>query len=118
MSVRIGRTLPPAVAPIGMANIASGILAMFQGESATLSFTNQLKTYFNVKHCFLLSSGKASLTLILQALKELHPDKDEVLIPAFTCYSVPAAIVRAGLKVRICDVEPESLDFDYRELAE
>jgi len=118
VSVRIGRTLPPAVAPIGFKNIANGILAMFSSDTATMTFSAQLKDYFQVKHCFLLSSGKASLVLILQALKALSPERDEVLIPAFTCYSVPAAIVRAGLKIRICDVEPETLDFDYRELAE
>lgn len=117
MSVRIGRTLPPAVAPIGLLDIANGIMAMFRGERAKQVFADQLKAYFSVRHCFLLSSGKASLTLILEALKVLHPDKDEVLIPAFTCYSVPAAIVRAGLKIRICDIEPQTLDFDYRELA-
>lgn len=99
-------------------NVDDGIMAMCRGDKAINVFTDQLKEYFNVNHCFLLSSGKASLTLILQALKELYPDRDEVLIPAFTCYSVPAAIIRAGLKVRICDVEPETLDFDYRELAE
>ncbi len=118
MSVRIGRTLPPAVAPIGFKNIANGILAMFTNDRTTNTFTDELKDYFNVEHCYVLSSGKASLTLILLALKELHPDKDEVLIPAFTCYSVPAAIVRAGLKIRICDIEPETLDFDYGELTE
>ena len=117
VSVRIGRTLPPAVAPIGFRNIANGIMAMFRGDRASKIFAGQLKEYFNVKHCLLFSSGKASLTLILQALKALYPDRDEVLIPAFTCYSVPAAIVRAGLKIRICDIEPETLDFDYRELA-
>ncbi len=116
MNVRIGRTLPPAVAPIGFKNIANGIVAMFRHDRATNTFTEQLKEHFNVEHCYLLSSGKASLTLILRALKELHPDKDEVLIPAFTCYSVPAAIVRAGLKIRICDINPETLDFDYNEL--
>ena len=118
MTVRLGRTLPPAVAPIGVANIAHGFAAMFSGDNATGLFARQLQAYFKVKHCFLLSSGKASLLLILQALKTMHPDRDEVLIPAFTCYSVPAAIVRAGLKVRICDIEPETLDFDYCELAE
>jgi dTDP-4-amino-4,6-dideoxygalactose transaminase len=115
--LRIGRTLPPAVAPIGLADIVNGLLAMFRGDRATTTFSDQLKKYFNVRHCFLLSSGKASLTQILQALKTLHPERGEVLIPAFTCYSVPAAIVRAGLKVRICDVDPETLDFDYSELA-
>lgn len=118
MSVRIGRTLSPAVAFTGFKNIGSGILAMFQGDRAAKVFAAQLKEYFDVRHCFLFSSGKASLTLILQALKMLYPERDEVLIPAFTCYSVPAAIVRAGLKVRVCDVKPETLDFDYLELAE
>lgn len=118
MTVRIGRTLPPAVAPIGFLNIVNGIMAIFLGNGAVRAFAVQLKEYFSVKHCFLLSSGKASLALVLQALKEEYPDRDEVLIPAFTCYSVPAAIVRAGLKIRICDVDPVTLDFDYRELAE
>lgn len=117
MSMCIGRTLPPALSPIGLRSIANGILAMLRGDLATSTFTKQLKEHYNVKHCFLLSSGKASLVLILQALKELYPEKDEVLIPAFTCYSVPAAIVRASLKIRICDIEPETLDFDYHELA-
>lgn len=116
MSIRIGRTLPPAVAPISFGGIANGFHAMLRGDKAQQNFSDRLKGYFKVKHCFLLSSGKASLALILQSLKEQYPEKDEVLIPAFTCYSVPAAIVRAGLKIRICDVEPDSLDFDYDEL--
>lgn len=116
--MRIGRTLPPAVAPIGIKNIANALLARFRSNRSTKDFTDQLKDHFGAKHCFLLSSGKASLALILQTLKTLHPDRDEVLIPAYTCYSVPAAIVRAGLKIRLCDTDPETLDFDYRELAE
>ena len=63
-----------------------------------------------------MSSGKAAIVLILQALNELLPEKDEVLIPAYTCYSVPSAIVRAGLKVRPCDMAPDSLDFDFDRL--
>lgn len=116
--MRIGKILPPAVAPIGFKDIAHGILAMLQGSRASAAFAEALKDYFQVNHCYLLSSGKASLALILQALHELHPDRDEVLIPAFTCYSVPAAVFRVGLKIRICDVEPETLDFDYAELTE
>ena len=73
--------------------------------------------YFNKKYCFLVSSGKAALTLILLALKEAHPDRDQVLMPAFACYSVPSAIVRAGLKIELCDINPVSLDFDFDQLA-
>lgn len=31
--------------------------------------------------------------------------RDEVIVPAYTCYSVPAAVVAAGLKVRLVEVD-------------
>jgi len=77
----------------------------------------ELKEHFGVEHCFLVSSGKAAFTLILRALKELSPDRDEVLIPAFTCYSVPSSVVRAGLRIRLCDLRSDSLDFDFTQLS-
>lgn len=114
--MRIGRTLPPAAAPITIKDILSGIKGALKKDQAVERFRSQLKAYFQVRHCYLLSSGKAALTMILQALKKIHPEKDEVLIPAFTCYSVPSAIVRAGLKVGLCDIDPQTLDFDYEQL--
>jgi len=87
-----------------------------RGEKEIRRFADEIKTYFGVKHCFLLSSGKASLTLILQALHDLYPERDEVLIPAFTCYSVPSAVVRAGLKIRLCDMDPQSLGYNLEQL--
>jgi dTDP-4-amino-4,6-dideoxygalactose transaminase len=110
--VRIGRTLPPAAAPIGIGNLASGFAGLLGGRRRLERFERELKEHFGVKHCFLVSSGQAAFTLILRVLKQLSPDRDEVLIPAFTCYSVPASIVRAGLRIRLCDVRPDRLDFD------
>ena len=110
--MHIGRTLPPAASPIYPRDILSGIKRGFSGKKELNRFESELKEYFGVKHCFLVSSGKAALTLILQALKDMHPERNEVLIPAFTCYSVPSAIVRAGLKVRLCDIKPDTIDFD------
>src|SRR3990167_5233573 len=43
-------------------------------------------------------------------------DKKYVLIPAYTCFSVPSAIVKAGLKVALCDINPSTFDFDYNLL--
>jgi dTDP-4-amino-4,6-dideoxygalactose transaminase len=81
-------------------------------------FEDDLKSFYRVSHVFAVSSGKAALVLILQALRDLHPEQDEVLIPAYTCYSVPSAIVRAGLRVRLCDMAPGTLDFDFVRIAE
>ena len=39
-----------------------------------------------------------------------------MLIPAYTCYSVPSAVLKAGLTIGLCDVDPDTLDFVYPEL--
>lgn len=114
--MRIGRTLPPAAAPIYLNDIFSGLKGLIRGPKEIDRFESELKAYFNVKHCFVLSSGKAALTIILKALHALHPDRDQVLIPAYTCYSVPSAIIKAGLKVKLCDIDPKTLDFDFDQL--
>ena len=95
----------------------SGSAGLLGGRRALDRFQRELKEHFGVRHCFLVSSGQAALTLILQALKELSPGRDEVLIPAFTCYSAPASIVRAGLRIRLCDVRPDRFDFDFAQLS-
>jgi len=118
MTLRIGRTLPPAAAPLYFKDILSGIAGLFGGARTVERFEGELKEHYGVRHCFAVSSGKAALVLVLQALNKLTPERDEVLIPAYTCYSVPSAIVRAGLKVRLCDIATGSLDFDFGQLEE
>jgi perosamine synthetase len=114
--LRVGRTIPPAAVPISPGDILRGLRGVVRGRREIERFESEVTKYFDVGHCFLVSSGKAALALILEALKDLYPDRVDVLIPAFCCYSVPSAIVRAGLKVRLCDVDPETLDFDFDQL--
>lgn len=110
--MRIRRTLPPAASPIPLIDIIRALPACFRHNSQDDQFKQEIKQEFNTKHCFLLSSGKAALTIILLALKKKYPDRDQVIIPAFTCYSVPAAIKRAGLQIILCDLAFSSLNFD------
>jgi len=116
--MKLQRTLPPAAAPIYINDITHGIGALFCGNRGREQFRNELKRHFGVKYCFLVSSGKAALYCILKSLQKLHPDRDEVLIPAFNCYSVPSAIVKAGCSIRLCDIDPDTLDFNKEQLAE
>lgn len=67
---------------------------------------------FGVRHCELTSTGRAGLTLLLKGMRRLAPpDRDEVVIPSYTCYSVAASIAKAGLRPRIVDISPGTLDY-------
>ena len=114
--MKIQRTISPTAAPIDLIGILHGIAGLFIGNRYIERFEREIKSYFGVNHVFLVSSGKAGLTLILRALKRIHPERNQVLIPAYTCFSVPSAIIKAGLEVSLCDIDPATLDFDYKSL--
>jgi perosamine synthetase len=110
-------SLPPAGSKIYFRDIFKAIKGSLTNPHGMEDFQEALKSYFGVKHCLLINSGRAALTAILMALKQ-SDDRDEVIIPSYTCFSVPAAIVRAGLKIGLCDIELETLDFNYGQLNE
>lgn len=112
--MKIQRTIPPAATPISINGLLHGFIGIFYGRPYLKRLEEDLKKYFGIRHVFLTSSGKAALTLILQALRALGSERDKVLIPAYTCFSVPSAIVKAKLKISLCDINPETFDFDYR----
>jgi dTDP-4-amino-4,6-dideoxygalactose transaminase len=114
--MKTGRTLAPAVTFVSVYDVLQGLKGLYRADAAIEDFSEQIRAHFNVRHCFLISSGRAALVVILRALHALQPGRDQVLIPAFTCYSVPSGIVRAGLKVRLADVNPETQDFDVENL--
>ena len=111
--MRIGRTIAPAAAPITWQDFVSGLKGWLKGQSELKRFEKEVNDFFGVSNSFFLSSGKAALTISLKALKNIYPDRDEVLIPAYTCYSVPSAIVAAGFKVKLCDLDADTLDFNF-----
>lgn len=113
---RMGRTLPPAASPFSSREIFTGLRGCFRGRREVARFQGEVRDYFQVRHCFPVSSGKTALLLLLQALQLLRPGCDEVIIPAFTCFSVPSAIIRAGLRVTLCDNDLHTLDFDFYRL--
>jgi len=75
----------------------------------------EIREHFGAKEVALVSSGTAALTLTLLALRDLSP-KTDVVIPAFTCYSVPAAVLKAGLRPVPCDIDPATFGLDEAQL--
>jgi dTDP-4-amino-4,6-dideoxygalactose transaminase len=109
--MRIRKTIPPSAAPIAAINLARGFAALITRRKHRFKRETEIKQYFGVRHVWSVSSGKAALTLVLLALKSLS-ERKRVVIPAYTCFSVPSAIVKAGLEVALCDVDPVTFDFD------
>jgi perosamine synthetase len=110
--MKIGRTVPPAAAPLWWVDLWHGIIGFFSPERSLRALEDGIRREFGVRHVFLVTSGKAALTVTLKALKALS-SRREVVIPAYTCFSVPAAIVHAGLRPALCDIDSSTFDFDH-----
>jgi len=103
------RVLPPAGAPIPYRAVARSLVGCANIARTTERLADVLERSFGLRHWIFLSSGRAALSTALLALKEQRPGRREVVVPAYTSYSVPAAVARAGLTIRLCDIEKETL---------
>ncbi len=109
------RYLAPAGNTISVYEIVRACLGTFNAE-APADFARKLTTLLKVKHCFLTSSGTAALSLSLASLSKLA-NRREVVFPAYTCPSVLAAVMRAGLKPALCDLARNTATMDLGDLA-
>jgi len=106
------RLVPPAGAPLPVRTIVRSLAA---SPTASGGAGAAVRARLGVPHVFWVSSGRAALTILLRAMRS-GSARREVVIPAYTCFSVPSAIVRAGLTIRLCDVDPKTLDLDLNAL--
>jgi dTDP-4-amino-4,6-dideoxygalactose transaminase len=93
--------LPPAGSPIP----AAELWALARGRDPERALREGLRALLGPLPVALCASGREALRLGL-ALLAKRSGREEVLVPAYTCYSVPAAVVAAGLRVRLVDVTP------------
>jgi dTDP-4-amino-4,6-dideoxygalactose transaminase len=109
--MRIGRTIPPAAAPVLVRDLRHAFGGAVAGARTIRARAEEIRRVFGLDHVFLVSSGSAALTLSLLALKSLA-SRTDVVIPAYTCFSVPAAVLKAGLRPVLCDIDPVTFDFN------
>jgi perosamine synthetase len=106
------RHLPPAATPLPASAVAPALNAPNDANERLRSSLNAL---FGARQSFLASSGRTALYLLLTALKEeqqathSHSQRNEVVLPAYTCPSVAKVIVDAQLQPRLVDIHPHSM---------
>ena len=112
------RYIPPAGTQIKIKEIAGWLFDNFLGIDRREDLCKEIKLKYNVKHVYLMSSGRAAMAMLFSILKDINtdPQRTEIVLPSYTCYSVPAAAEIAGLKVRICDIDKETLSYDMTQL--
>ncbi|MDD5692144.1 MAG: DegT/DnrJ/EryC1/StrS family aminotransferase [Candidatus Omnitrophica bacterium] len=73
------------------------------------------KKYLGVPCALLTCSGTSAFYLILESLKKIST-RSTIIIPAFVCPLIPLAIKRAGLNIRLCDINRDNFDYDMDTL--
>ena len=96
------RLIPPVAVPFGPQAIAASLVGPDAADG--LCFSAQLAERFGASRALLAGSGRAALVATLAAARPAGGG--EVLVPGYTCWSVPAAAVRAGYRVRLYDIDP------------
>jgi perosamine synthetase len=82
--------------------------------------SDSLESAICKRYCFsyieIVSTGTAALLISFVYLREKHPGRNVVIVPAYTCPLVAIAAHAAGLRTLACDTAPASLDLDLGHL--
>ena len=91
-------------APGGSAISLRAMRRVFAGGDAQRDLRAGLAGLLGVREITLHASGREAMRVAFRALAD-RSGRREIAMPAYVCFSVPAAAVAAGLSVRLVDVD-------------
>lgn len=106
--------IAPAGTRVSLTDVIIGLGRGIAPSDAFDRLQTDLAAHAHKPLCRLVASGRAAMTSTLKVMYETagNRERNEVIVPGYTCYSVPAAISRAGLKPRLCDIDPTTFSMD------
>lgn len=93
--------MPPVACPMGWSVLARSLFGRARTDGA-----------------YGFATGQAALRWALGVLARVNPERSTVILPAWTCWSVAAAVECAGLRIALVDLDPATLDFQPAALAD
>jgi len=96
--------------------IKEGILS---DGSIVEKFENKILDFVGTKFSVAVSSGSASLFLILKFLPKVFPslkEKKKVIIPSFACPAISNAVLFAGYEPVFCDINLDTFSPDFDDV--
>jgi dTDP-4-amino-4,6-dideoxygalactose transaminase len=88
---------------------------MLEGKEAE-AFEKMLSRYLGAKHCVSFGRGRVALYAILKAIG--IGAKDEVILPAYTCFVVPNAVHFCESRPVYVDIDPLTFNIDVEKVKE
>lgn len=96
--------------PVELRTLLVGVRSLLQsGETAHQAVAEELSRRYSAEGSVLTESGTAALVL---ALRTFAPRGGVVAYPGYGCVDLSAAAVRAGVRVRLYDLDPVTLSPD------
>ena len=98
----------PTVTLAGAMRFLLDVALSRDDSNVTGRFEQAFARYQGCEHALFVPSGRMALLLILQHLG--YPPGSEVVVPAFTHYSIPSVIRFAGLTPVFADIDPATYE--------
>lgn len=101
---------PPVYSPVAPSALVAAVKAQFgSGEAAHKIAAEELRRRYDASDVLLTDSGTAALVI---ALRVLVGRGGVIAYPGYGCIDLTAAAVRAGVTVRLYDLDPATLSPD------
>ena len=107
------RKMPVAAYPVKPGDLKA---AFFPKRKAMEDFGSSLAPFAGSKDIFFTNSASAAFCVILESLKEISPNRNEVVLPAYTAPVLAVAVRKAALKVVLSDISLEDFNLDIDRL--
>ncbi|MET0050475.1 MAG: DegT/DnrJ/EryC1/StrS family aminotransferase [Candidatus Thiodiazotropha sp.] len=113
------RFLSPTGSPIKSREMIGWISALLRGVDHSETIKQLIARDLNLAYGALYITGRAAMASLLGCLMRMRGEddqRDEIILPAYTCYSVASSAINAGYKIRLCDIDPKTLSYDMASL--
>ena len=105
------RFIPAAITPVSFGDIWSGIIS----KHGIDSFEELIASFFNASKAYSFTSLMRANYALFSHLSE-QDKRGEIVLPRYCCPSFIHGVLAANLKIRFCDLDPNTLSYSLEDL--